>query len=98
MASDISLIMGGYGTKKIGAGVTIDNVEVAAVFVTEDAANLKLWRAPFAGETEIQEVTADHFNGTTPKAGDLIKGFGYNFWKVSVGSAGAATLIYDKKK
>jgi hypothetical protein len=98
MASDISLIMGGYGTKKIGANVTIDNVEVAAVYITEDAANLKLWRAPFANETEIQEVTNEHFNGTTPKAGDLVKGFGYNFWKVSVGSSGAATLIYDKKK
>jgi hypothetical protein len=97
MASDISLIMGGYGTKKIGAGVTIDNVEVAAVFITEDAPNLKLWRAPFSGETGIQEVTTEHFNSTTPKAGDLIKGFGYNFWKIQVGSSGAATLIYDKK-
>lgn len=98
MASDISLIMGGYGTKKIGAGVSIDNAEIAAVYITEDAPNLKLYRAPYLSETEMQDVTSDHFNNTTPKVGDLIKGFGYNFWKVSIGASGAATLIYDKKK
>jgi hypothetical protein len=99
MASATELIMGGWGTKKIGANTSVDNAEIAGVFITEDVTGLKLFRAPQGNETTIQDVTTDHIHASTsPKAGDLIKGFGYNFWKVTVGSAGAATLIYDKKK
>lgn len=93
-ATATEIAIGGKGTKALGAGQSLDNLNVKAVFVREDAANLKLWRERFPGETTDTEVTANHFVGTTPKAGDLILGLGYNFKKVETGAAGSVNLIY----
>jgi hypothetical protein len=93
-ATALETIIGGKGTRAIGATISVDNVKVKAVFVREDAPNLKLYRERYAGEVADTEVTADHFSGTTPKAGDLILGFGYNFKKVETGASGSVTLIF----
>lgn len=95
-ATALETIIGGKGTLAIGAGVTKDNVKVKAVYVREDAPNLKLYRERYDGELADTEVTAQHFSGTTPKAGDLILGFGYNFKKIENGAIGSVTLIYAK--
>lgn len=90
------IAVGGKGTRALGPNQSIDNVNLKAVFIREDAPNLKLWRERFAGETTDTEVTSAHFQGTTPKAGDFILGLGYNFKKVEVGATGSATIVYAK--
>ena len=96
MSTIIQDITGGNGTKCLGANKTLDNVDVAAIYVREDCANLQIFRERFTGEGSDTDVTANHFVGTTPKAGDLIRGFGYNFKKIATGATGSVTLIYNK--
>lgn len=95
-ATALETIVGGKGTLCIGAGVVKDDVKVKAVYVREDAPNLKLYRERYVGEVVDTEVTSNHFSGTTPKAGDLILGFGYNFKKIETGVAGSVTLVHAK--
>jgi threonine dehydrogenase-like Zn-dependent dehydrogenase len=93
MATVQEVIIGGKGTICLGATKTLDDANAAAIYVREDAPNLQLFRERFEGETTDTEVTADHFDGTTPKAGDLIRGLGYNFKKIVVGAAGSVAVI-----
>lgn len=86
-------ITGGKGTISLGAGQTLDNVKIAAIYVREDAANLALTRERYPNETADTVVTSTHFIGTTPKAGDVIRGKGYTFKKVVVGATGSITVI-----
>ena len=88
-------ITGGNGTKCLGATKTIDNVNVAAIYVREDCPNLAIFRERRPGESSDTNVTATHFDGATPKAGDFIRGFGYSFKRIEVGSTGSVTLIYN---
>jgi hypothetical protein len=96
MSNIVKDITGGQGTKCLGPSQTIDGVDVAAIYVREDCPNLVITRERFPGETTDTNVTADHFVNTTPKAGDLIRGFGYTFKKIVTGSTGSVTLIYNK--
>lgn len=93
-ATAAEIAIGGKGTLALGPGQSINNVNVKAIFVREDAANLKFWRERFPGESADTEVTAAHFLGTTPKGGDLILGQGYNFKRVETGAAGSVTIIF----
>lgn len=95
MSNVMQDITGGNGTKCIGANQNSDGVIVAAIYVREDCPNLQIFRERYTGEGSDTDVTAAHFAGTTPKAGDLIRGFGYNFKKIVVGSTGSVTLIYN---
>jgi hypothetical protein len=96
MSTIIEDITGGKGTKCLGANQTLDNVDVAAIYVREDCPYLAISRERYKGETSDTDVTGTHFIGTTPKAGDLIRGFGYSFKKIVTGSTGSVTLIYNK--
>lgn len=95
MSNIIQDITGGNGTKSIGATKTVDNAQIAAIYVREDCPNLQIFRERYGNESSDTDVTASHFDGTTPKAGDYIRGFGYNFKKVVVGASGSVTLIYN---
>jgi hypothetical protein len=96
MSTIIEDITGGKGTKCIGPNKTVDGLNIAAIYVREDCPNLQIYRERTPGEGSDTEVTANHFDGTTPKAGDLIRGFGYSFKKIVTGSTGSVTLIYNK--
>jgi hypothetical protein len=92
-ANAIEIAVGGKGTIALGANQSIDNAVISAIYVREDAPNLQIFRERAPGEVVDTDVTAAHFVGTTPKAGDLILGNGYNFKRIVVGNAGSVTGI-----
>jgi hypothetical protein len=96
MSNILEDITGGKGTVCLGPGETLDNAKIAAIYVREDCPNLVITRERFANETTDTNVTTAHFKSTSPKAGDLIRGFSYNFKKVVVGASGSITVILDK--
>jgi hypothetical protein len=91
--SIVKEIIGGQGTVFLGPNQTLDNVNAAAIYVREDCPNLAISRERVNAEASDTDVTSSHFFNTTPKAGDLIRGRGYNFKKIVVGSTGSVTVI-----